>query len=288
MQKRVGKDHLMKNKRKWAKPGMVFPNKIGSVLSKFFAHNKGPEPCSSSGDKNGNDCGNDDHGLGYGKDIKIFRKDESYDMGSVPNTVQNSENKLNGEDQLLAIAPFHLYKKLLEIEDEEEKHGSHGDEKRQQQPSTAKKLLQEKSLSFFHKRSGLNFIRRKVKNANTGTATTSCKSNSNGGDSGSIGNGTNTLNDNATKAIVIGRRERCRGLPRVPSRILTTRKKLRMARSIKMWGSRRIEGEREDRGDKELCKKRILMGERCKPLNYSGSLHYDINGILLPEVAQDH
>nr|GME14127.1 hypothetical protein CDL12_18591 [Ipomoea batatas] len=33
----------------------------------------------------------------------------------------------------------------------------------------------------------------------------------------------------------------------------------------------------------ELCKKRILMGEKCKPLNVSGSLHYDQNGVLLPE-----
>ncbi|KAH7574659.1 hypothetical protein JRO89_XS03G0327600 [Xanthoceras sorbifolium] len=34
----------------------------------------------------------------------------------------------------------------------------------------------------------------------------------------------------------------------------------------------------------ELCKKRILMGERCRPLNVSGTLHYDEDGILLPDV----
>ncbi|AAB61050.1 weak similarity to C. elegans transposase (TR:g1125840) [Arabidopsis thaliana] len=33
--------------------------------------------------------------------------------------------------------------------------------------------------------------------------------------------------------------------------------------------------------EEELCKKRILMGERCKPMN--GVLQYDGDGILLPE-----
>ncbi|XP_012837651.1 PREDICTED: uncharacterized protein LOC105958189 [Erythranthe guttata] len=33
----------------------------------------------------------------------------------------------------------------------------------------------------------------------------------------------------------------------------------------------------------ELCKKRILMGEKCRPLNRSGALHYDEHGVLLPE-----
>ncbi|KAI5658639.1 hypothetical protein M9H77_27432 [Catharanthus roseus] len=36
-------------------------------------------------------------------------------------------------------------------------------------------------------------------------------------------------------------------------------------------------------GGYELCKKRILMGGKCKPLNLSGKLRYDENGILLPE-----
>lgn len=39
----------------------------------------------------------------------------------------------------------------------------------------------------------------------------------------------------------------------------------------------------EGTGEEELCKKRILMGERCKPVNRSGILHYDGDGVLLPE-----
>lgn len=44
-------------------------------------------------------------------------------------------------------------------------------------------------------------------------------------------------------------------------------------------------GNEEDKGSKdtELCKKKILMGEKCRPLNKSGTLQYDENGILLPE-----
>ncbi|KAJ6876671.1 hypothetical protein NC651_029620 [Populus alba x Populus x berolinensis] len=43
-------------------------------------------------------------------------------------------------------------------------------------------------------------------------------------------------------------------------------------------------GESREECGEELCKKRILMGERCKPLSFSGSLHYDEDGTLLPEV----
>lgn len=41
--------------------------------------------------------------------------------------------------------------------------------------------------------------------------------------------------------------------------------------------------EEEERSEMKLCKKRILMGEKCSPLNLSGALHYDTNGVLLPE-----
>lgn len=46
---------------------------------------------------------------------------------------------------------------------------------------------------------------------------------------------------------------------------------------------RRRKSLSEDTGEEELCKKRILMGERCKPINRSGILQYGGDGILLPE-----
>ncbi|TMW99195.1 hypothetical protein EJD97_002905 [Solanum chilense] len=42
--------------------------------------------------------------------------------------------------------------------------------------------------------------------------------------------------------------------------------------------------EEQEKVELELCKKRILMGGKCRPLSASGSLHYDQNGILLPEL----
>lgn len=45
-----------------------------------------------------------------------------------------------------------------------------------------------------------------------------------------------------------------------------------------------IKGDETKKAEEvELCKKRILLGEKCRPLNPSGVLHYDDNGILLPE-----
>ena len=44
------------------------------------------------------------------------------------------------------------------------------------------------------------------------------------------------------------------------------------------------EKDRDEMGDLELCKKRILMGEKCRPHGFSGILLYGKDGILLPEV----
>lgn len=55
-------------------------------------------------------------------------------------------------------------------------------------------------------------------------------------------------------------------------RLKTRRKRTRRRRSLS-----------EGNGGEELCKKRILMGERCKPINRSGVLKYDGDGILVPE-----
>ncbi|KAG8363871.1 hypothetical protein BUALT_Bualt19G0067600 [Buddleja alternifolia] len=51
---------------------------------------------------------------------------------------------------------------------------------------------------------------------------------------------------------------------------------------------RYLKGEKEDTNrEVELCKKRILMGIKCRPLNLSGKLQYDKNGILLPEPSEE-
>ncbi|KAK4427626.1 hypothetical protein Salat_1531600 [Sesamum alatum] len=60
-----------------------------------------------------------------------------------------------------------------------------------------------------------------------------------------------------------------------------TRAKLVLKRDDRCGEKTRV--AEEDAGELELCKKRILMGEKCRPLNISGTLHYDKNGVLLPE-----
>ncbi|KAJ1385598.1 hypothetical protein SESBI_41561 [Sesbania bispinosa] len=75
-------------------------------------------------------------------------------------------------------------------------------------------------------------------------------------------------------------------LVRIPSKILVIRLKLKMLRSlVKKKVTKQFEqGDGEDK-DRELCKKRILMGGRCKPLNSSGTLSYDSDGLFLPEIV---
>lgn len=77
--------------------------------------------------------------------------------------------------------------------------------------------------------------------------------------------------------MVIGKQESSGKLVRVVSStvVQTRRNKLRK------FNKKDLEKGKD--GDVELCKKRILMGGKCKPLNISGTLHYDNNGILLPD-----
>ncbi|EOA23038.1 hypothetical protein CARUB_v10003806mg [Capsella rubella] len=51
----------------------------------------------------------------------------------------------------------------------------------------------------------------------------------------------------------------------------------------RLMKTRRQRSLSESKGEEELCKKRILMGERCKPINKSGVLQYGGDGILLPD-----
>lgn len=95
---------------------------------------------------------------------------------------------------------------------------------------------------------------------------------------------------NSNGLMVIGRQESSRHLIRIPSRKSTSsRRKLRIAIYVRKMGNDNktaIRSEERDVGQ-ELCKKRILMGGKCKPLNLSGTLQYDNNGILLPEAIGD-
>ncbi|CAH8381992.1 unnamed protein product [Eruca vesicaria subsp. sativa] len=71
------------------------------------------------------------------------------------------------------------------------------------------------------------------------------------------------------------------GSARIGVKILILGQRLKTKKSRRR--GRRSLSLREGNGDEELCKKRILMGERCKPINESGVLQYDCDGILVPE-----
>ncbi|XVE63098.1 hypothetical protein DITRI_Ditri06bG0172500 [Diplodiscus trichospermus] len=71
-------------------------------------------------------------------------------------------------------------------------------------------------------------------------------------------------------------------LPWFRSTRQSSNRKPKIVRSMKNMSSVLVGGKS---GKNELCKKRILMGVRCRPLNHSGKIEYDENGILLPEFS---
>ncbi|KAJ6305965.1 hypothetical protein OIU78_021321 [Salix suchowensis] len=170
-----------------------------------------------------------------------------------------------------ASPEYYAFKKLLEIQEEEEAEV----EKREKTRSTAEDDYLRVSFpfsSFFSKCASLDLFRGKINSGN-------------GWNHKLLGGG--GMSDTLTE-----RKDSRSNLLRNSSRVLRSRlRKLKMAGSFAKTATRQVRGkseqireERREEGGEELCKKRILMGEKCKPLNFSGSLHYDEDGILLPEV----
>ncbi|KAJ4719381.1 hypothetical protein OWV82_007368 [Melia azedarach] len=132
------------------------------------------------------------------------------------------------------------------VHGEEKQSGNAGavDEGRKQRRQQQASIVYNKKPNFFNKKkNGFSFFRSNCRSSN-------CSANVVVG----------------TTDFLIGKLERSPPeSPRLQSRIMTTSQKLKIA-----------EGE-------ELCKKRILMGGKCRPLNTSGILQYDKDGILLPD-----
>ncbi|KAM7474191.1 hypothetical protein LguiB_021434 [Lonicera macranthoides] len=88
--------------------------------------------------------------------------------------------------------------------------------------------------------------------------------------------------DQVGAKLLMGKQENGSKLARNPS----GNRKIRRGRSMRkkvVKQSKERENEEVERQEDELCKKRILKGVKCRPLNLSGDLHYDRNGVLLPE-----
>ena len=274
MQKRCRqcKDDHSKNKKKWAK-------QVGSVFSGVMGKRKSIDACSSN-DRN----------------EEVYRKTTMNKVGSETlksekDTIESTINNLDcGDDRpLLGASKFslsksHSMKEVLDSGNEEGMQKRNGEVKSSIQPRVANKLPTKKFFtSFFNRKNITNFIKGNINKEN---------------DSCSICDGCSTPNCRTVGGVttsfrLIGKQGSSDHLIRVPSKILTTRKKLRVARSLRKNMNKQFKRgseeendgkDKEEKGELELCKKRILMGEKCRPLDFSGTLQYDKDGILLPEV----
>ncbi|KAF8387765.1 hypothetical protein HHK36_026420 [Tetracentron sinense] len=156
-----------------------------------------------------------------------------------------STNSLNGVE---LPSECHTLNEILKVEEEEEKLKKQTGLARNntQQSIVTHKPPRKLSLSFwrfFKKKIRLDFIKGK----------SSISSSSNGG-----GGGGASDSEIEKEEVVNGK-----------------------ARSLRNKAAKVVEDKEE--GDKELCRKRILMGERCRRrMDFSGLIRYDENGNPLP------
>lgn len=96
----------------------------------------------------------------------------------------------------------------------------------------------------------------------------------------------------AKRAVVVRKRESAGKLVNASKRVMLSQRTFGMVGSLRKMGSKRLDlkcldlkhvNPAQEKNSLELCKKRILMGSKCKPLTVSGALHYDKNGVLVPE-----
>lgn len=77
-------------------------------------------------------------------------------------------------------------------------------------------------------------------------------------------------------------------LVKIPSKLMIISLKLKMIRSLmKKKVTKQFAQEADEDNDRELCKKRILMGQRCRPLCSPSpiNLDYYTNRFFLPEIV---
>ncbi|XWS58131.1 hypothetical protein CRYUN_Cryun08bG0008200 [Craigia yunnanensis] len=233
-----------------------FRKKVGSMFSNVFGKKKSPETDSKG--ENG-----EVHSNGDDKEMKNLKNlVERVDMGSEKITGKNTTTgeNLNDGVQQMAVATDEgkerpIVKEMVKAGDE-----------RKERP---------KSRRTFSKRNDLELNKGKINNVeDSPVGNNTDLSVSRVGDKGA-----NTV---GTKGIIfLKQAENSNDLPRFQSKTLSSRRKPKIAWSIKKISCVLAGGKSEKQ---ELCKKRILMGVRCRPLNHSGIIQYDENGVLLPEI----
>ncbi|EEF49926.1 hypothetical protein RCOM_1434180 [Ricinus communis] len=260
-------DHTKKKKKKW-----YISKRVSLIFSSVFSSSKKSLPKSHS--------------------TEVPRNDDDSNHSS------SAESQLLKRTESDGTSPF---RKILETENEEQRKANMEKKANNKKPSKAGSS----SLSrFFHKKScSFNCMRVKINKIDINSSLSTSTSFSSTRSSFRF-NSQNSCSSTGRVAEIMGRQGSTHSLPRVPSRILTTKQKLKMAHSLTKMGSRRKsrsedrdeceslirmesgrKSEWEDRGGGvELCKKRILMGGKCRPLNNSGTLQYDKDGVLLPDI----
>ncbi|XVE68001.1 hypothetical protein DITRI_Ditri09bG0033300 [Diplodiscus trichospermus] len=221
-----------------------FRKKVGSMVSNVFGNKRSPETDCSKGEKNG-----EVHGNGDDEEMKKVKNTvERVDTESEKTTRETSEDNDGGEQMALAA-------------------GDEGKEK--------PKSRRTRSKTLDAKRNDLKLNKGKINNVD---------------DSNIVGNtdlsvacvGENGSKTFGTKGIVsLKQAENSNDFPRFQPKTVNSQRKLKTAWSMKKMKRMLIGGKSEKH---ELCKKRILMGGKCRPLNHSGIIQYDENGVLMPEI----
>ncbi|WRX25549.1 hypothetical protein QQP08_018036 [Theobroma cacao] len=270
-----------KNQKKHgAKSRKSFRKKVGGMFSNVFGNKKSsPETDSrSSSGENGEVYWNGDWDQ-MENSKKIVER--SVGMGSAKITrKKSSANDLNGGVQQMVVATglgiskSRMFKEMLEDEDKEEEkvkqemlEDEHKEEERvEQQDKEEERVEQQVTVTkFLSKRTnyGLQLTKAEINKAGVG-------------DNAGLSIIVRDANTVETRRTVMGKQEKkSNELPMGISRTTpTTRRKLKIA-----WSMKKMMGGETKK--QELCKKRILMGMRCRPI---ATIQYDENGVLLPEI----
>ncbi|KAF3629019.1 hypothetical protein FXO38_23348 [Capsicum annuum] len=253
-----------RKKIKWTKAAGLPPKEIGSLFGNASRKKKPPLQRDTSSSRND---GRDD---AYALDECMEERDQLIASGKKVSSV--FKTWMEDSVERLTLSKSCSFKKILRIIDtkgkplkmnnEENAEISTGNRK---QPRILPRKLSGFSEFRFRKKIGFCFTNWTNNKADTGTE-------SEGADDDAVTNTENNINWASIKKRTAGY---C-----IIGRVKSIHKKV-----VKQGRESKYEAEEEqEKVDLELCKKRILMGGKCRPLSASGSLHYDQDGILLPEL----
>ncbi|KAJ8572835.1 hypothetical protein K7X08_009346 [Anisodus acutangulus] len=254
-----------KKKIKWTKPAGLLPKEIGSIFWNASRNKKLFQRDSSSSK-------NDRHDDADALNKCMEERDQLIVSGEKCNMFKTL---LEDSVERLTLSKSCSFKKILRIIDTKAKPLKVNDEENSEISTGTRKqprILQNLSGLFkFRKRIGFCFTNWKTNKADPGTGFE-------GADYGAVNNAemgemSKTINWASIK--------------RQPAAVYCIIRRVKSIHKRVVKQGRECKHEDEEEQEKvelELCKKRILMGGKCRPLSASGSLHYDQNGILFPEL----